>query len=183
MNQDIRVGYKHVSKENTLDVGISLVPQMSKSTDLINSAKNIPERWVWNYAPYLRYKLKMSKTRSLNIDYFGRSSQPSMTQLQPVADESDPLNIVQGNPNLDPTFRHGLRARFSDFEPQRQRAIMAMLMANITQNSIISHTTFDPKTAADSQPTKTSTAYGMPACSQWYLSPSPATKPSHSTTT
>ncbi len=146
MNQDIRVGYKHVSKENTLDVGISLVPQMSKSTDLINSAKNIPERWVWNYAPYLRYKLKMSKTRSLNIDYFGRSSQPSMTQLQPVADESDPLNIVQGNPNLDPTFRHGLRARFSDFEPQRQRAIMAMLMANITQNSIISHTTFDPKT-------------------------------------
>lgn len=140
MNQDIRFGFKHVSKTQRLDVGLSLVPQMSKSLDLINSAKNIPERWVWNYAPYLRYNWKISKTRSMNIDYNGRSSQPSMTQLQPVADMSDPLNIVQGNPNLDPSFNHNLRFRFQDFNMNAQRSIMVMLMGTMTQNAIVSRT-------------------------------------------
>lgn len=146
MNQDIRVGFKHVSKEQNLDVGLSLVPQMSKSTDLINDAKSIPTRWVWNYAPYLRYRWKMSKTRSLNMNYNGRSSQPSMTQLQPVADMSNPLNIIQGNPDLKPSFSHNLNARFQDFQPEAQRAIMAMVRASMTQNSIVSRSVFNPET-------------------------------------
>ncbi len=146
MNQDIRFGFKHVSKTQRLDVGISFVPQMSKSIDLINSAKNIPERWVWNYAPYLRYNWKMTKTRSMNINYNGRSSQPSMTQLQPVADMSDPLNIVQGNPNLDPSFSHNINFRFQDFNQPAQRALMVMVNGSMTQNAIVSRTEFNKET-------------------------------------
>lgn len=146
MNQDIRAGFKHVSRDQTIDVGMSLVPQSSKSTDLINSARNIPRRNVLNYAPYLRYSWKMSKTGGLNIDYMGRSSQPSMSQLQPVADVSDPMNIVIGNPDLDPTFTHNLRLRFRNFSPEAQRSIMAMLDARVVQNSIVSKTTYDPTT-------------------------------------
>ena len=52
--QDIRLGYKKVSKAYTLDAGLSFVPTMSKSDNLINEAKDIPERWVWNFAPFLR---------------------------------------------------------------------------------------------------------------------------------
>lgn len=146
INQDIRLGYKHVSRAHTLDVGMSLVPQMSKSTDLINDAKSIPKRNVLNYAPYTRYRWKMSNTRSLRLDYNGRSSQPSMTQLQPVVDMSDPLNIVQGNPDLDPSFSHNLRFDYNDFSPEAQRAFMVMINASMTQNSIVSKTTTDPTT-------------------------------------
>lgn len=145
-SQDIRAGYKHVSKSGTLDVGVSLVPQSSSSTDLINDARSIPTRNVFNFAPYLRYRLKLTKQRSLNMFYSGRSSQPSMTQLQPVADKTDPLNIVIGNPNLKPTFTHNLNFRFQDFNPEAQRSIMAMVFANMTQNSIVSRTEFDNTT-------------------------------------
>jgi len=146
MNQEIRLGYKHVSKTQNLNAGLSLVPQSSRSENLIDNAKSIPTRSVWNFAPFLRYRWKVSKTRSLNIRYQGRSSQPSMTQLQPVADMSDPLNIIVGNPGLDPTFTHNINIRFQDFNSEAQRSIMAMLMANVTQNSIISRTSFDPTT-------------------------------------
>ena len=146
MNQDIRAGFKHVQKKSTIDVGLSLVPQRSKSIDLINSARNIPERWVWNFAPYLRYRWKPSKSHALNLDYSGRSSQPSMAQLQPVADMSNPLNIVIGNPDLDPTFTHNVRLRFHNFNPEAQRSVMTMLNARLVQNSIVSRTTFDPAT-------------------------------------
>jgi hypothetical protein len=101
---------------------------------------------VLNYAPYLRYRYKVNKSRSLNLDYRGQSSQPSMTQLQPVADMSDPLKIVVGNPNLDPSFTHNIRLRFQDFNQDDQRSIMAMAMAQVVQNSIISKTTFNSET-------------------------------------
>ena len=113
---------------------------MQKSENLINANKNIPERWVWNFAPFLRYRYKMGKTRSLNLNYMGRSSQPTMAQLQPVADMSDPLNIVIGNPNLDPTFTHNVNVRFQDFNAESQRSIMLMAFMRYSQNSIISKT-------------------------------------------
>ena len=146
MNQDIRAGFKHVTKKANLDVGMSLQPSRSKSINLINSAKNIPERWVWNFAPYLRYRWRPAKTKALQIDYNGRSSQPSMNQLQPVADMSNPLNITVGNPDLDPTFSHNLRLRFHNFNPEAARSIMTMLNASLVQNSIVSRTTYDPTT-------------------------------------
>lgn len=145
-SQDIRVGYRHVTASHNVDVGLSLVPQMSRSINLEDDRRSIPSRWVWNYAPYLRYRWKVTKTRSFNLDYMGRSSQPSMTQLQPVADMSDPLRIVIGNPNLDPTFTHHLRLRFQDFQPEAQRAIMAMLDAHVVQNSIVSRMTYNSET-------------------------------------
>lgn len=145
MNQDIRAGFKHADRVKTIDAGLSLVPQMSRSIDLINSARNL-ERWVWNFAPYLRFRYKFSKSRSLNAFYRGRSSQPSMSQLQPVADYSDPLNIVQGNPDLKPSFTHNMNIRFQDFNSEAQRSIMAMVFANYQQNSIVSRTDFNDET-------------------------------------
>lgn len=145
MNQDVRVGYRHVSKSSQLNVGVSVVPQKSTSVDLIDSKKNI-SRNVLNYAPFLRYRVRFSKTRSLTADYNGRTSQPSMSQLQPVEDRSDPLRIVVGNPNLNPSFSHNLRLRFQDFNQGAQRSIMAMIDASLVQNSIVSRTVNNPET-------------------------------------
>ncbi len=76
----------------------------------------------------------------------GRSSQPTIAQLQPVADMSDPLNIVIGNPDLDPSFTHNLRLRFHNFNRDTQRSVMLMMDARLVQNSIVSKTTYDPTT-------------------------------------
>ncbi|MDE7386799.1 MAG: outer membrane beta-barrel protein [Muribaculaceae bacterium] len=145
-SQNIRVGYKKVTRDINFEGGLSAVPSMSKSINLINSAKNIPERWVWNYAPFMRFRYKISKTASFNADYRGRSSQPSMAQLQPVADETDPMNIVQGNPDLLPSFTHNLNLRYQNFNQERQQSIMAMAFINYTQNSIVSKTNYNTTT-------------------------------------
>lgn len=145
-NQDIRAGFKHVQKQSTLNVGISLVPSSSKSINLLDEAKNIPQRWVWNVAPYLRYRWRPSKTHALNVEYRGRSSQPTMAQLQPVEDKSNPLAIVKGNPALDPSFTHNVMLRFHNFNPEAQRSIMTMFNASLVQNSIVSKTTYSHET-------------------------------------
>lgn len=145
-NQSMDFGFRQVRKEYNLNVGFTVQSAMSSSTDLINSARNIPSHWVWSVAPYARLRYKFSKTRNLAVDYRMRSSQPSLTQLQPVADESNPLNIVVGNPDLKPTFTHRMNVRYSDFNQLAQRSVMAMVNVNYEQNSIVRTEITDPTT-------------------------------------
>lgn len=147
-DQNIRAGFKRVTKGYTLDVGLSAVPQSSSSTNLLDDKRSIPTRSTFNLAPYLRFNQKWSKTRSLNLDYQTRSLQPSMTQLQPVADESDPMNIIVGNPNLDPGYRHDLRLRYQDYDASRQRSLMTMGRVSVSQNSVVSRTEYNLTTGA-----------------------------------
>lgn len=146
--QEMRLGYKYVSRKHNLDVGFTVVPTTSKSVNLIDGAKSIPLRRVWNFAPFLRYRYKISSNSSLNLFYHGHAQQPSMTQLQPVVDMSDPMRIVMGNPNLDPAFDHGLRMRFQSFDSEKQRSIMVMGDFEAVQNSIVSKTTYNHNTGS-----------------------------------
>ena len=145
-NQEFSVGFRQVRKAYNLNVGISVNSAMSKSKDLINSARDIAERWAWSVAPYARFRYKFTETRNLNFFYRMRANQPSISQLQPVADESNPKSIVIGNPELKPTFNHSINLRFGDFAQGAQRSIMAMMNVDFAQNSIISTTIYDKQT-------------------------------------
>lgn len=144
--QDFRLGFKKVSKLYNLDAGLSLNSSMMKSDDLMNEARNIPTRWTWNVAPFARLRFKLNKSRNLAIDYRANSSEPSMSQLQPVVDESNPLRIVVGNPDLKATFTHRLNIRYNDFNQASQRSIMAMAGMRYARNSIISMIDYDTST-------------------------------------
>ena len=146
VTQQIRLGYRQNRRSYRLDGGLSINPTMMKSEELINSKRNIPKQWVWNFAPFMRFRYSFSKQRSLALDYRGSTQSPSMTQLQPVADMTDPLRIVVGNPNLVPSFNNRVSLRYNDFNQEAQRSIMAMAGASVTTNSIISKTIFNRET-------------------------------------
>ncbi|MDE5874042.1 MAG: TonB-dependent receptor [Muribaculaceae bacterium] len=144
--QELQIGYKKVSKKLNLDAGLLFSPSSSKSTDLINSARNIPTRWVWNVAPYANIRYKINNISSLRANYRARTSQPSMSQLQPVRDESDPLNIIQGNPSLKPTFTQNVGIFYNDFNIESQQSLFAMVNTSFSLNSIVSKTITDRET-------------------------------------
>lgn len=144
--QSYQIGFKQVRKLYNLDVGFSVNSSMLKSKDFLNSARNIAERWTWNVAPYARVRMKFSNTRNLALDYRARYSEPSISQLQPVADVSNPLRIVVGNPDLKATFTQRFNLRFNDFDQEAQRSVMAMLGVNYSTNSIVSKVSYDSET-------------------------------------
>lgn len=146
MTQELQVGYKKVNKMYNLETGLVLSPSSTKSTDLINSARNIDTRWVWNVAPFLRFRYRFSKTKSLRIDYRARTSSPSVSQLQPVPDVSDPMNITVGNPDLKPTFTQSANIHFNNYNQETQQSIFTMLNMSYSTNAIVSRTTTDPNT-------------------------------------
>lgn len=144
--QSFQLGFKQVRKEYNLDAGLQLNSSMLQSDDLLDPNRNVPQRWTWNVAPYARLRMKFSKTRNLAFDYRSRYSEPSVSQLQPVADVSNPLRIVIGNPDLKSTFTQNINLRFNDFDQKEQRSIMAMIGGQYSLNSIISKVTYDQTT-------------------------------------
>jgi hypothetical protein len=64
----------------------------------------------------------------------------------PITDNSDPLNITKGNPDLKPTFNNSLNVQFQDFNVDRLQNVSANLRFNSTLNSIVNQTIYDEKT-------------------------------------
>jgi uncharacterized membrane protein YgcG len=87
----------------------------------------------------LNYNLE--KQKSLKFNYEGRTGQPSVSQLQEVVDNSDPLNIKVGNASLKQSFNHTFRLMYNTFSQTTMRNFFLTFNAAFTSNSIGNFTT------------------------------------------
>lgn len=103
-NPDISLNYL---KENRFRgmLGFGMQWLRQKTTSRIQ--KDMDQRYV-NIFPTANIAYQLSKTGEISFYYNGSSSQPSPQQLQPVPDNSNPLYIIMGNPDLRPSFSHNL---------------------------------------------------------------------------
>ena len=147
LNHDITAQLRIVRDKYNMNVGFSLLPQHSKMHYRgQNISDTLVTRTVFNFTPTMNFRYRWSKQTSLRINYRGRSSQPSMTDLLPITDNNDPLNITKGNPGLKPTFTNSLNMQFQDFNVERLQNISANLRFNSTLNSIVNQITYDETT-------------------------------------
>ncbi|MBQ3723132.1 MAG: outer membrane beta-barrel protein [Bacteroidales bacterium] len=70
------------------------------------------ENPTWNWSPRARIFWEINDNANLRTFYWGNSNQPSTSQLMPVPDITNPLNISFGNPDLKPYFSHSIRGEF-----------------------------------------------------------------------
>jgi hypothetical protein len=114
-----------------------------------------------NLYPTATFRYDFTKTKNLRINYSGRSSQPSASQLQPVADNSNPLNIVLGNPSLKQQFTHNMRLMYSSFDVFTQRIIFATVNASAIQHDIQNSVIIQPNGAQLTQPVNLDGTYNV----------------------
>ena len=105
-NHDVSLGLRFIREKYQMSVGMSLQPQNTKLSYKKGAYMVDTTRTVFNFAPNLDFRYRFSKVSQLRITYRGRSSQPSMENLLPIVDNSNPLNIRVGNPGLKPSFAH-----------------------------------------------------------------------------
>ena len=103
-------------------------------------------RNVFNFSPEVDFRYQPKKQTQLRFTYRGRSSDPSMENLLPITDNSNPLNIRVGNPGLKPSFSHNMNMHFNTFNMDAQRGIFSALNGSFTQNAITNIRKYDEKT-------------------------------------
>ncbi|MCC7444212.1 MAG: TonB-dependent receptor [Saprospiraceae bacterium] len=87
----------------------------------------------------------------IRMNYSTSVREPSVDQLQPILDNTDPLRPYQGNPNLVPEYRHNLRIGYHFFDQFNFRGIFANVRMGYTKNKISTATVLDPVTFIQSQ--------------------------------
>lgn len=128
------------------NVGFTVLPQKTKMNYKYLGTDTTVTRNVLNFTPNVRFRYRWTKQHQIDVRYRGRSSQPSMTDLLPITDTTDPLNITMGNPGLKPSFSHTLNAHYRNYIVEKQRGIFAMLGGQLVQNSVSSMVRYNTET-------------------------------------
>lgn len=147
ISQRASLSFKSQRAKFNYTIGLNLDPSYSSSENFVgDTTLSKITRKVVNLSPMAQFNYMFDKRTNLRIMYNGRISQPSMTQLQPVADISDPTNITIGNPDLNPRYTNNVFIRFQQFTPEKQRAFMIMANGSYIINDIVSYTSYNQET-------------------------------------
>ena len=129
-------------------VGISVMPT---NTHNETNGKTYDNK-VFNWAPSAMLFYDINDNTNLRFFYRGSSSQPSTSQLMPVPDNSNPLNVSLGNPYLHPYFSHNVNGEFRMSDKKTFTFVNAEFGGGLVQDPIVSAIWYDAKGAQYSIP-------------------------------
>lgn len=126
-------------KKLRLQVGAAYRPTI---TDNMTNGKNY-HSVVHNWSPQAMVRYEFNDNSDIRLFYRGQSSQPTTSQLMPVPDNSNPLNISFGNPYLKPYFTHRIRGGFGYTNKQTFFSIRGFFSGNMVKDNITSARWYD----------------------------------------
>ncbi|MEJ6776498.1 MAG: TonB-dependent receptor [Crocinitomicaceae bacterium] len=106
---------------------------------------------ITNVLPNFKYQFKPSVSKRFRINYNTRSTQPSITDLQPVRDNSNPNQVQKGNPDLKPNYSHNLKINFNTWDAMSGSYIWSGANLTLTNDAFASSTKYDNLGRAETQ--------------------------------
>lgn len=95
--------------------------------------------------PYIRAYLskQFGKFGRIYFNYSNNINVPSVSQLQPVEDSTNPQNIIKGNPDLEATNTHNIYLNFNNYNWEEGKGIYSGAGFTYTNNQVAATTTTD----------------------------------------
>jgi hypothetical protein len=110
------------------------------------------ENKVFRFLPRINLRHELGQSQNIRLRYSTSVNEPSIQQLQPVPDNSDPINVFAGNPDLIPEYSHTLRLNYVNFDQFSFRSFFAFINARYTLNNITNATVIDENFTQFTQP-------------------------------
>jgi len=147
VTQNAAIVLQGSNKVLSYSVGNSWLGYSYRQKDLL--ADSLLHWKYWNWAPRARISYAPNAGLNVVLDYSASTQQPTIAQLQPVTNNSDPLHISIGNPGLRPSFNQNIVWEFHRF-----KAWNLHFSANLalTSDAISTKTTTDTMGRQVSQP-------------------------------
>lgn len=143
ITQRASVSFRSQREQYNYMFGLNVDPSYNSSHTFVGDSTIAKQsRNVVNLSPMAQFNYLWDKRTNLRINYNGRTSQPSMTQLLPIQEITSATNITIGNPDLKPTYTNNLSIRYNNFGPDKQHAFMVSANGNYIVNDIVSKSTY-----------------------------------------
>jgi cytochrome b involved in lipid metabolism len=114
-----------------------------------------------NILPNARFQYNITRFKTFSLTYNTNTNQPSMTQLQPVPDNSNSLNIREGNPDLKQEFNHSIQANLNLVSPYKNKNLFLFLTMQTTQNKIVNYDTINNLGVKTTRPVNVNGVYNI----------------------
>ncbi|MDR0668098.1 MAG: TonB-dependent receptor [Prevotellaceae bacterium] len=143
VNQRAEVNIQRVHEKYNWTLGVQAQPAR-----LLSEREGEPSlsRNTVNFSPAGHFVYHFTDHKQLRAGYRGTTNEPSISQLQPVPDNANPLLERLGNPDLTPEFAHDLRLSYRSTDLRTFRTFMASLNASMTNNKIVNTTIYESTT-------------------------------------
>jgi hypothetical protein len=140
LNQYHRIGtnFRVLKKRYNYQVGAAMQRTNMQSNDL--TAKSAFEENYTNLLTNASFNYQFARTKNLRFNYRGRTNQPTISQLQPLKDVSNPTYITEGNPDLGQEFSNNFMISYNVFDPLRFRNLFVSVGFSNTYNKIVNST-------------------------------------------
>lgn len=114
-----------------------------------------------NILPSARFQYNFTKFKSLSVNYTASTNQPTMAQLQPVPDNSNSLDIKEGNPDLKQEYNHSITGNLNLVSPFKNRNLFFFFNAQFTKNKITNYDVLDQFGVKRSKPVNVNGVYNI----------------------
>ncbi|MES2891073.1 MAG: outer membrane beta-barrel family protein [Bacteroidota bacterium] len=135
------INFRYNKKKLNYAIGSSVAFNRFKQKNLSRNTEYMYN--FVNYFPTAMFSYKMNGNKNFRLNYNGSATAPSLEQLQPIKDNTDPLNIFEGNPNLDQSFRHNFNVSYNFYNVLKEQGMWSNLQYSTTNNAFVQSSTID----------------------------------------
>ncbi|RYF62962.1 MAG: TonB-dependent receptor, partial [Cytophagaceae bacterium] len=99
-----------------------------------------------NFFPQANFTYTYKSNHSLRFNYNGSNRQPTISQLQPLANNNDYFTQYLGNPDLKPSFTNSFSVTNNGFNFLKERWMYQSISFNLNSNAITNDRVINPVT-------------------------------------
>lgn len=143
-SEALELNYRYVDKSYNIMMGIKGEPSQMYSTRIYANGITTPiSKEVFNFSPTARLQYNFGKKKFSRLDYRGQTDQPSISQMQPVKNNTNLMNETVGNVELKPSFTQSLRLMYSTFNDKTFSSFNTYFRGQFTKNALVSNSIYD----------------------------------------
>jgi len=135
LTQEVELGYQYQLEKMQIQVEGQYQNAQLQNDQGFPAPFNL-ERSFESFLPTVRFDYKFSGNTNMELDYDTNTDAPSVQQLQGVIDNSNPLQLRTGNPDLDQSYSNRIRLRFRSRNPDTDKSWFIFAQSRIVANSI-----------------------------------------------
>jgi hypothetical protein len=136
-----KISFKYNGIMHQFDFGIKYQNSIQEG-NYVSENKQLKKNYI-HWLPSVNYSFKISMNSTFKVNYKSDIKSPSILQLMPIVDNSNPQYIVLGNTELEPEKNNTLRMNFSKWNSFDGTHTWLSLQGTITENTIVNSQVID----------------------------------------
>ena len=141
VNNSGNISYRYAVKKVNFNIGTGVGSANYTMFDYATNANRSIN--FTNFIPSATFNFTPKQQKKLILSYVGNTQNPSLLQIQPIIDNTDPLNISVGNANLRQSFTNRFSFNYNSFKVLKSKYVQLNGSFSNTNDAIATSSTID----------------------------------------